>query len=178
MLILSNPPVAAKEGHDARGIANKFVQLARDHRERLTMMNLLKYVYFAHGWTLGHLDKPLFFQDVCAGTAGPVVMEVLHSYSGDGWLITGESLDKNGQPFQAHVSPEETEIINSVYADHYRLDSFALLRILQRHAAPWHKYRGQHLAVIPNQEIAAHYKGIIARTPSVAAKIATHSLEA
>ena len=147
-------------GHDARGIANIFVRLMREKNDRITIMHLLRYVYFAQGWTLGHTGKPLFHQEMYAWRFGPVVPEVRHSYGGSGYLVPGESWDKNKQPYTANVSKEEREIIVSVFNDHRHLDLINLRRIAMRPNAPWNKYRGCLYEVIPKSEIESYYRGL------------------
>jgi hypothetical protein len=54
-------------------IANEFISLAKERGEPLSNMKLQKLVFIAHGWSLAILNKPLFYEDVCAWRYGPVV---------------------------------------------------------------------------------------------------------
>ena len=45
--------------HDSRAVANYFLTKAKDAGKQLTPMQIIKLVYFAHGWSLGLLRSPL-----------------------------------------------------------------------------------------------------------------------
>ncbi|HEY1718789.1 MAG TPA: type II toxin-antitoxin system antitoxin SocA domain-containing protein, partial [Verrucomicrobiae bacterium] len=54
-------------------VANRFIELAQKSDSKLTLMKLLKIVYFAHGWHLALRDKsPLIDDTVEAWKFGPV----------------------------------------------------------------------------------------------------------
>ena len=148
-------------GHDSRGIANIFVQKYENDRKRLTMMGLLPLVYFAHGWTLGYTGNPLIKHDVWALKFGPVVRDVLDSYGGDGYIIPGESWDENKNPHKAYPTKEEMEIIDSVYHDYSKYDSWQLQAITKRPFSPWVKARGGVDTIIKNSYIKEHYEFLI-----------------
>ncbi|MGU9952040.1 MAG: Panacea domain-containing protein [Gammaproteobacteria bacterium WSBS_2016_MAG_OTU1] len=128
----------------------------------LTMMKLLKYVYFAHGWTLGYLKQPLICHNVEAWKYGPVVPEIYHSYIGGTFLIRGKFINKpNKEPYRTELSSNEETIIRNVYRDYSKLTSLQLSGITHRPDAPWSKYDGKFYAVIPNEEIQAYYENLI-----------------
>ncbi len=58
--------------HDARAIANFFLDRADSRGLRLSIMTLLKVLYFAHAWYLAKEDKPLIAQPFEAWDYGPV----------------------------------------------------------------------------------------------------------
>ena len=71
--------------HDARAVANSLIEKGRDANRPLTPLQIIKLVYFCHGWMLGLYHKPLIEQDVEAWLYGPVVAEVyrgLKKYGG------------------------------------------------------------------------------------------------
>ncbi len=153
-------------GHDSRAIANIFVQMAQEQCDDLTIMKLLKYVYFAHGWTLGHLNHPLICHKVEAWRYGPVVPEIYRSYSytGGAFYIRGKLINKpDKEPYFTKVSSNEEIIIRNVYRDYSKLTSTQLSNVTHRPDAPWSNYDGDFYAVIPNEEIQTYYKKIIAQ---------------
>ncbi len=115
--------------HDSRAIANIFVQMAQEQGETLlTMMKLLKYIYFAHGWTLGYLNHPLICHNVEAWKYGPVVPEIYHSYIGGTFLIRGRFINKpNKKPYLTELYSNEKIIIRNVYRDYSKLNLFNCL---------------------------------------------------
>lgn len=58
--------------HDARAVANFFIDRARDQGIPITVMTLLKVLYFAHAWHLVKYDSPLVAQPFEAWRYGPV----------------------------------------------------------------------------------------------------------
>ena len=155
-----------KDAHDSRGVANIFVRLAREAGQRLTIMSLVKYVYFAHGWTLGYTDKPLIRHNVEAWKFGPVVPEVYSAHGGPGYRVHGPLLDFWKRPYSAELTDEEDIIVNNVFKDYAGLDSFALSRITHRPDAPWSEYNGCFYEVIPDEKIKAYYKTLIEKMRS------------
>jgi uncharacterized phage-associated protein len=69
----------------AEAVANKFVEMARDKGIEMSLMKLLKLVYFAHGWHLAVTDgKPLLTEQVEAWKFGPVAPSVYHAFKDNG----------------------------------------------------------------------------------------------
>jgi uncharacterized phage-associated protein len=58
--------------YDARAIANFFLDRADSRGAKLSIMTLLKVLYFAHAWYLAKEDKPLIAQPFEAWEHGPV----------------------------------------------------------------------------------------------------------
>ncbi len=150
-------------GHDSRAIANIFVQRAQAKGDDLTIMKLLKYVYFAHGWTLGYFKHPLICHKVEAWKYGPVVPEIYQPYSGT-LFIRGKLLhNPDNKHYEAELSSNEKNIIENVYNEYSKLTSLQMSDITHRADAPWSKYNGEFYAVIPNEEIQAYYETLIAQ---------------
>lgn len=148
------------KGYDSRAIANIFVNIARDSGDRLTIMSLLKYVYFAHGWTLGHTGEPLISHDVFAWEHGPVVPEVYKEFRPQGIQISETAI---GYPASivAKMDARTRNIVHGTYREYSSFTAFQLSEITHRKSAPWYKYRDNYQAKIPNSEIRDYYLGII-----------------
>jgi uncharacterized phage-associated protein len=58
--------------YDARGIANYFIDRAFQRGATITVMTLLKVLYFAHAWHLVKFGRPLVAQPFEAWKYGPV----------------------------------------------------------------------------------------------------------
>ncbi|WP_422022236.1 Panacea domain-containing protein [Roseibium sp.] len=58
--------------HDARAIANFFLDCAIERQLELTSLSLLKLLYFAHAWHLAKYNSPLAGQPFEAWKHGPV----------------------------------------------------------------------------------------------------------
>jgi len=152
----------SKQGHDSRAIANIFVEKAQntpDAAHPLTVMSLLKYVYFAHGWTLGHTGDPLIKHKVQAWKYGPVVREVYEAFSPQGIHIK-EEVDEYSKP---ELFQEEREIVDSVYEEYSKLSAFRLSAITHAEGTPWYRYRNTYYGEIPNRVIQEYYKRLVDR---------------
>jgi uncharacterized phage-associated protein len=58
--------------NDARAVTNFFLDRAEARGAKLTIMTLLKVLYFAHAWYLAKEGKPLIAQPFEAWEYGPV----------------------------------------------------------------------------------------------------------
>lgn len=68
----------------SEAVANHLISLAEANGAHLTLMKLLKLVYFAHGWHLAIADEPLIGEKVEAWQFGPVVPDVYHGFKRHG----------------------------------------------------------------------------------------------
>lgn len=145
---------------DARIVANRFLDLARESGRPLTPMQLLKLVYIAHGWMLGLTSRPLIDQQVEAWQYGPVIRDLYNSTRGYGRSpimspipgVVG-SLDSGQQ-----------DMIRQVYDIYGKMDGIALSNITHMPDTPWdNTYKpGTFGRVIKNDVIAAHYRRLAA----------------
>src|SRR2546421_11399446 len=81
--------------YDARAVANFFIDRAGRTGHSLTIMTLLKVLYFAHGWHLAQFSKPLVAQPFEAWKHGPVNRVVYEQFKGYG----KKPLDKRAVSF-------------------------------------------------------------------------------
>lgn len=66
--------------HDARAVANFLLDRADEMNVALTNMEILKHIYFAHGWHLVAFGKPLITNRIEAWQYGPVIRAVYDSF--------------------------------------------------------------------------------------------------
>jgi uncharacterized phage-associated protein len=85
--------------HDARAVANFFLDRADRRGMRLTIMTLLKVIYFAHAWHLVKENKPLVAQPFEAWQYGPVNRVVYEQFKG----YKSRPLDKKAVSFDANT---------------------------------------------------------------------------
>ena len=149
-------------GHDSRAVANRFVELAQGAGKPVTIMQLVKWVYLAHGWHLGFNDgKPLICHDVEAWMHGPVVPEVYNAFRPQGVVISRPALREYPprKPYTSGFSPEEDKLIGDVFRAYSKLAVFALSALTHEPGTPWDQVRGDgYYAPIPNEIIAEYYK--------------------
>jgi uncharacterized phage-associated protein len=70
--------------YDARGIANFLLDYADSKGQSVTIMSLLKILYFAHAWHLAKTGEPLVGQPFEAWRHGPVCRVVYDQFKGSG----------------------------------------------------------------------------------------------
>jgi len=148
--------------HDSRAIANLFIKIWQKSSDGpLSIMSLLKYVYFAHGWTLGHTGQPLISHKVKAWKYGPVVPEVYYAYRGQSVYNIVRTNDK--YPLKEELSPVQDSVINGVYREYSQLPAMELSALTHAEGTPWYRYRFTFYEVIPNKEIQRYYRKVVAR---------------
>lgn len=147
-------------GHDSRAIANCFVQLAREAGHELTILPLIKYIYIAHGWTLGHTNQPLIRDGVQAWDFGPVIPKVYLSVC-QGPVIRDFLRDEDGKPYSVQLEGIQKEIVEEAYEKYSKYSPGYLTNITHREGAPWRKYIGYYHKDIPNEEIAEYYRNLV-----------------
>lgn len=151
--------------HRPIAIANFFIHKS-DYS--LTLMQLLKLSYIAHGFRLGLSKKPLSKELAQAWKYGPVFPEIYHEFK---WqptrkikkLGTGEYNEDT--PIQSNFDNEEKKILYAVYDIYGALTGVQLSVLTHKKGTPWYKsyYEGEtpgkdfYGVPIPNKEIQEHY---------------------
>lgn len=142
----------------SRTVANEFVRLAREARESLTPMQVLKLTYIAHGWMLALYHRPLIKDDVQAWQYGPVIPHLYNAVRKyrsnpvvDVHPVDGEALDDH-----------ERSIIRQVFNRYGHLSGPALSRLTHAKNTPWEVVYepGSFGIVIPNDIIEDHYASL------------------
>lgn len=141
--------------HDARAVANKLLDLARKDGNQLTVMQIIKLVYFCHAWMLALYHRPLINQPVEAWRYGPVIHDVYQSFKKyRDAPITSPVLANDGE-----FGDEEEYIIEQVYQKYGYLSGFRLSQLTHAPGTPWQQVwtaNGQH-SIIPSWMIEKHY---------------------
>lgn len=143
-------------------IANYFLEKAAKDGKKLTIMQLVKFVYFAHGWYMAFHDKPLIKEKVQAWKFGPVIPEVYNCFN----LLTNGSNqvlrfagDGKGKVLKEDLTKEEINVLDQVYDVYSKYSPFRLSDITHEPGTPWSNTtaNGGHWTVIPNNEIKSFY---------------------
>jgi uncharacterized phage-associated protein len=133
---------ALTEGsHDARAIANHILDKAPEFGiNGLTLMQLLKLVYLAHGWSLAFDNKPLVVQTPQAWQYGPVyphIYKALNKYGGNaiGERITDKHTGAEFRP--VGLTDIQEKVINAVLESYGAKHAFELSNITHQPGGPW-----------------------------------------
>jgi uncharacterized phage-associated protein len=142
--------------HDSRVIADWFIKRAAKDGRSLTNMQLQKLVYFAHGWSLALLGKPLVSDQVEAWEFGPVMPDLYRSLARWGSGPVGESTHTR---VKAGLGAEEDELLEEVYNGYGHRSAYQLSSLTHLVGSPWEKTfspneRGK---IIPNDLIAEYF---------------------
>lgn len=142
--------------HPARVIANEFIQSGINHDQPLTQLQVLTHVYFANGWTLVRLNRPLVREPFEAWSSGPVIPSL---YNG----LEYHGRDPIVSPLRTFrlpsFIPDEQEVIDFTYDKYAHLPGEELMRITRRKGTPWHQLRRfPGTPEIPNMLIYDYFK--------------------
>jgi uncharacterized phage-associated protein len=155
--------------HDAREIANFLLDHAESKGVPLTIMPLLKLIYFAHGLYLAKFNRPLINNHFEAWQYGPVVRVVYESFPGvsdDPITIRASKFDPvtNTKSLANYrLSEAEREFLAQIFGAYAQLHAFKLSDITHEPGSPWDEIweRGDQEVNpgmrIDNESIRAHF---------------------
>ncbi len=129
--------------HDAREIANFFLDYADRQDQQLTIMALLKLIYFAHGWRLAIYGQPLVKNHFEAWKHGPVVRAVYESFERSGGTPLTSRANKfdpvEGSQREAtyNLSEEETVFLAQIFGSYGHLHAYRLSEVTHERGSPW-----------------------------------------
>ncbi|WP_165323548.1 type II toxin-antitoxin system antitoxin SocA domain-containing protein [Rhizorhabdus phycosphaerae] len=155
--------------YDARAVANFLLDCADNCHKPLTNMELLKHIYYAHGWHLASEDKPLISNRIEAWEHGPVIRAVYDAFKVFGsspitsrarivdWA-TGEERIAEGI-----FSRETASLLQATLTYYAGYGAFELSALTHEPGGPWHRVwhradgRVRMNMEITNELIKAHF---------------------
>lgn len=139
--------------YDAKQIANEFIRRAAKRGKILSIMQLLKLIYIAHGWNLSLYNRPLIRNKIEAWQHGPVVPDVYNAFRGQGIHIKNEA-----EVPEQSIDPQTENILDQIYELYGDMSPFKLSDLTHVSGGPWHiaSKKGNY-AHIPDHVIKAHY---------------------
>jgi uncharacterized phage-associated protein len=157
--------------YDARAVANFFLDRAEESASAVSIMTLLKVLYFAHAWYLVKMRKPLVAQPFEAWKHGPVSRVVYDQFKDFGEKPLNKkavSLDPSIARFVVtpYVFDSETSTFLANIFDYYsKFHPFKLSHLTHEKGGPWDVVWTQAEKnavpgmVIPNHLIATWFAG-------------------
>jgi uncharacterized phage-associated protein len=141
--------------YDARQIANWFVTRASRDGKRLSIMQLLKLVYIAHGWHLEMRRSPLIINKIEAWKYGPVIPDVYNAFRQQGIDAT-QPVPVNSLPMAAN----DHDLLEQIYQGYGGLSAMQLSDMTHETNGPWDQAtrRWGYFAPIPDDLIRPHYE--------------------
>lgn len=155
--------------YDARAVANYILELADHRRVNLTQMQILKIIYFAHGWYLAAYDKALIKQDFEAWKMGPVVRVVRDAFAKFGKDVVTERAESfdifTGEIFEVLPVQDEKDrkFIKDIFSAYHIHDGWSLSQMTHEKDSPWDRLwnadepRGRLRLALRNDEIRSHF---------------------
>ena len=139
---------------DPVAIANYFIEKARADGKHLSIFQLVKLVYLAHGWCLGYTGEPLIRTKAKAWRHGPVVEEVYNAFRPQGI----HNIDRPVGEIEPDWSDADKQtIVDAVYEQYSNLHPFTLSAMTHQRGTPWAKTEGRHYAPIDDETIREYY---------------------
>lgn len=129
--------------HDARAIANFFLDHADSMGHPLTIMSLLKLIYFAHGWHLARFGRPLVKNHFEAWQYGPVIRSVYESFhgAGDDPITTRaykfDPLTGTSSLADCELDRSERVFLSQIFGAYAHFPAFNLSDITHEPGSPW-----------------------------------------
>lgn len=152
-----------KEGHDSRAVANRFIDHAEGEGEYITILQLVKFVYLAHGWNLGAYHKPLICHDIEAWPYGPLILEVYEAFRPKPPKPPVAPVVRQAK-YTADLSETEERVIEKVYNTYSRMPPYKLSELTHKPGTPWHRARQRGFrALLSRKSIEDYYSNLIER---------------
>lgn len=146
--------------HDSREVANALLEIGKRKGVKMSMMKLIKLVFFAHGWHLGIYGTPLCSDRVEAWRYGPVFPDLYRSLPYKGSEIVKEPIIDSffGIPLNAKFTEQEERLLEKIVDAYGHLNAFQLSDITHENGSPWYQtcYLGL-FAKIDNEVIRDYY---------------------
>ena len=152
--------------HEPVAIANFFIEKSGSG---LTLMQILKLSYIAHGFKLGLDRGELSNEYVEAWQYGPVFPSIYHEfkYEPPGNIKSlGTEIDE-ATPVTSNFDEKENKIMQMVHNIYGGVDGWRLSRLTHQEGTPWHtfyhKKGGNKIRGLPidNSVIKEHFKETI-----------------
>jgi uncharacterized phage-associated protein len=168
--------------YSAEAVANALLDLAEKSGKRVNPMQLLKLVYFSHGWHLAIAGTPLIDERIEAWPYGPVVPSLYHEFkeAGSGaiqkrasvprWVVDPETGQQTFQFAPASIDDEGSAderqlvwaVLNKVWRVYGAFSALQLSQMTHERDGPWdvtrRKYPGVRGVDIDDELIKKDFK--------------------
>jgi uncharacterized phage-associated protein len=165
--------------YDARAVSNFILDLAQARAVSLTQLQLLKILYFAHGWFLAAYQTPLVKQNFEAWDYGPVVRVVRDSFKGFGKepiTSRAESFDIFTGEFsivEPNLNVSHAIFVEQIFLAYHVHGGWELSNMTHERGSPWDKIwnpsepMGRLALRLSEEEIRRHFERLPARFPII-----------
>jgi uncharacterized phage-associated protein len=129
--------------YDARAVSNFFYHRARRAGLPLTVMTLLKVLYFAHGWHLAKFGTPLVAQPFEAWKHGPVNRVVYDQFKKfgkrpiDKEAVSLDPITASFIPTPYKFSTDVESLLEHIFDYYAKFHAFTLSELTHERGGPW-----------------------------------------
>lgn len=159
--------------HDARGIANEFIEIANGEERVLTHLQLQKLIYLAHGWNLGIFGEPLVRDPILAWQYGPVVRsvyDVFRRFGSDPITTKAKRLCNSSfrdgkiqfdfEEIRANLTEHDAGLIAQVWKVYSPYEAFQLVEMTHSDDGPWKAAYESGNEIIDNESIKKYFAAL------------------
>ena len=130
--------------YDARAVANFFLDRGAANGCPVTIMSLLKILYFAHAWHLAKTDQPLVGQPFEAWKHGPVSRVVYEQFKGLGSkpiLDRAKVINVETATFEpasyGNIDPTTAKFLEHIFDYYSQYHPYKLSDLTHEEGSPW-----------------------------------------
>ena len=159
-----------KQMRDSISIANYYIERASNEKKDITLLQLLKLVYIAHGYLLALLNQSFLnpkFDRVEAWKYGPVIPTVYHTFKHNARNpITQRGVvclfDDEYSFVYPTISPEAEPVLDFVWKRYGGLSAAELVNLTHSKGTPWaYCYKEGENVVILDSDTELYYKALV-----------------
>ena len=163
--------------YDSRSIANFIIAYANSEQESVTNLQLLKILYFCHGWYLLKNDTALIKDRFEAWKYGPVIRQVYDNFK----EFKDDPICKMATKFDTtslthtevipEINRDDRSFIIGIYKSYSTIHAYDLIRLTHEEGSPWHEMwvvnsKKVHVGMyISNERIRDHFSLISRNQP-------------
>lgn len=134
-------------------VAQFFLHHAHDgEKDQISHLKLQKLLYYAQGYSLAFLDRPIFDEPIECWQHGPVVKTIYHAYKHYGRKPIPPAI------VNLQVFSNEEVIVLSCVANEYGQHSAWKLRNMTHCEEPWRLAKSEYCSDIPVESIKRYFK--------------------
>lgn len=139
-----------------KDVANFFIDTVKHSVDTMTNMKINKLMFFAQGWSLALLNRPLFNEAIQAWKFGPVVPSVYQAFKYCG----KNNIEITDEDYLSNVfKSDEFELLINVFAEYSKYSTSRLVALTHMPNTPWSiAYESGKNNIIPNESIQAYFK--------------------
>lgn len=138
----------------AHDVAQFFIQkgLAEDDESGISNLKLQKLLYYTKGFYQAIFEEPLFPEQFCAWTHGPVIPDLYHTYQHYGQA----PIDQLDYDPSEKFNEEQLELLNEVWTVFGQYSAWKL-RDMTHNEKPWLDHE-HDASVIPDIELQNYFR--------------------